>query len=465
LNELIECEKLFKDYAKKIATQKSGIAAMTGEDIYQFYLGLKHQFHSAGTAFSDAIPQVIKNIGWGKFVAITSVFLTSLIKSIPVAAAEIVADFGIEKLDQHAHETEDLMNKLLSTFSSSILKLMLLVPKGLGAAITTPFPERSNAFIASLQLPVNMVANFIEAEGYNEAILNDWKEMAEIISNLMQINNIDNSNIDINQGNTASSNVNNNSSNASNQTSNDQHGHASSSADYQSHDNSTSSYSGNESKNNNVASNFSNEVTADVSGHQQDDTNDCYGTRASFNLNFNHNGQHYNFNASEGLEINISNKSTGVVSTQCYGGRCLVDIKLDHNTYTSISVPYKTNSYNNASNKERMQEHLNNLNTSRQNVNNAFSSTRVKDYSSFTNQTRQTHYTDTADEANWRNTFNKMNVNYQQRPAPKNNGWSSFFGSDGQGGRGYCDQFGNCSSSNSDNCRSAGSGDRCRSRL
>jgi len=188
LNELIQCERLFNHYAKKIAAQKSGIAAITGEDVYQFYLGIKHQFHSAGTAFNDAIPQVIKNIGWGKFVVFTSVLLTSLIKSIPVAAAEAVADFGIEKLDQNAKETENLMNKLLNVFSSSLLKSMLLVSKGLGAAITTPFPENSNAFTSLLQLPVDMVTNFIEADGYNQAVLNDWKEITNIISSLIDQN-------------------------------------------------------------------------------------------------------------------------------------------------------------------------------------------------------------------------------------------------------------------------------------
>ncbi len=102
------------------------------------------------------------------------------------------------------------------------------------------------------------------------------------------------------------------------------------------------------------------------------------------------------------------------------------------------------------------------LNDSHHNMNQCLATGRCDNFSQFTNASRTTHYTPSAAKAAEYTTFvgNYINMNFCEAPSLKNN--FSMWKQNGRDGTGkHCDIFGNCGSSNSNNCRSGGSSDRC----
>jgi hypothetical protein len=134
--------------------------------------------------------------------------------------------------------------------------------------------------------------------------------------------------------------------------------------------------------------------------------------------------------------------------------------------FNKNGVPHMVSNFNNSSSTSNIMQSLQKLDNSQRSFSYNLSASRTQDFSQFTNQsTRQTHYFDSSAEAMRYTTFygNYFNADFRERPRPANTNHSSFWSQGGgsDGGKTYCDSFGNCySSGGSGNCQSSSSG-RC----
>ncbi len=194
-NELIQCENILRQYSKNMPKTEI-IKKITEKELYNFYISLKQEWSNLkfGPMTKDAIENLITKVGSKKFLLLTSTLLTAAVKSAPALAIEIAGEEVKEQLDRNAEaalQENSIAEHFVNRLGSHLIKFMLLVPKGISGAISTPLvKDKQNSFFQNLpsrtvesliDLPFRTIDNFIAAEGYNQSIVNDWKELAGAI--------------------------------------------------------------------------------------------------------------------------------------------------------------------------------------------------------------------------------------------------------------------------------------------
>ena len=192
-SDLKQCQNLLKHYVNEgIITAKRANRILDSEsNSYKFLVGLKHGLATTieGVVDLTTVRRLIARVIKSRTGFITTLFVGSMVKTVPLTASEIVADYGVHYYDDRALAlaARDPVNSAASKMNSHLLKWLFLLPRAVGEAVMTPFePGRSWSLSSIFYLPNDVIRNFLNAGGYSQAIANELYQGYQVIKRMFQ---------------------------------------------------------------------------------------------------------------------------------------------------------------------------------------------------------------------------------------------------------------------------------------